>query len=602
MTARPFLPGMPLTPEHARQLEALAATLSPEEALWISGYLASLARHSPRPSPDAGQTSLLILYGSETGHAAALARRAEEKALARGLAVRSLDMADFRPQEIHDARHLLVLTSTHGDGDPPLAAADFYDFIQGRKAPRLESMKFAVLGLGDSSYERFCQTGKDLDQQLESLGAHRIHSRADCDVDYEAQAEAWFEAVLETFARDIPAAGTPAAAGHVPAFPLSSMIAAETPQFHINHPFPAAVLENLVLNGRGSDKETRHVELSLAGSGLNWEPGDSLGIVPENDPVLVEELLAALHLEAEEPVPDGEGEMPLVQALVRRYEITALTPGFIGLYGEAAGAGALKSLAEPDRQAELRHYMAGRQVIDVVTEFPVPGLDGKGFVAMLRKLQPRLYSLASSPAAYPEEAHLTVAVVRYRSHERGRLGVASAYLADRQGSDDRVPAYISVNKNFRLPADDSVPILMVGAGTGIAPFRAFLQEREARGAPGRNWLFFGDRRFRTDFLYQTEWQRSLKDGVLTRMDAAFSRDQDEKFYVQHRLLEGGREVYAWLEEGACFYVCGDAAHMAPDVHSALAAILAKEGGMGHERAEEYLKRLQKDKRYQRDVY
>jgi sulfite reductase (NADPH) flavoprotein alpha-component len=604
MTARPFLPGTPLTPEHAKQLDALIGTLSPEEALWISGYLASFARHGAqaagRAAKKAVPSPLLILYGSETGHSAALGRRAEEKARARGLAVRLMDMADFRPQEIHDLRHLLVLTSTHGDGDPPTAAVDFCDFILSRRAPRLEALKFAVLGLGDSSYEQFCRTGKELDRRLEALGARRIHARADLDVDYEAPAEAWLDAVLDAFGREIQEAGRPAIAP-LP-MPEGAPAEAQSPLYGPHRHFPAAVLENLILNGRRSDKETRHIELSLAGSGLTWEPGDSLGVMPENDPALVEEILSVLQLKAEHPVPGSEGEDSLARALARTYEITTLTPGFITLYGEAAGAQPLRALAAPEGKAELRRYMAGRQIIDVVTEFPCRGLDGKAFVAMLRRLQPRLYSLASSAAAYPEEAHLTVAVVRYRSQGRERRGVASAYLAGRTGSEDTVPVHVSSNRNFRLPADDSVPVIMVGAGTGVAPYRAFLQEREARGGPGRNWLFFGDRRFRTDFLYQTEWQRFLKDGRLTRMDVAFSRDQEEKIYVQHRLQEKGKDVYAWLEEGACLYVCGDAGQMAPDVHRALAALIAREGEMGKEAAVEYLKRLQKEKRYQRDVY
>ncbi|HZX30497.1 MAG TPA: assimilatory sulfite reductase (NADPH) flavoprotein subunit [Rhodocyclaceae bacterium] len=593
MTARPVLPGMTLTPEHARQLEALVKTLSPDEALWISGYLASFARHAVQAVPSPVRPALLILYGSETGHGAGLARLAEKKAAARGLAVRNMAMDDFRLQEFHEVGQLLVIASTHGDGDPPPAAVDFYDLVMGRKAPRLEGLKFAVLGLGDSTYERFCQTGKDLDQRLEALGAQRIQGRADCDVDYEAKADAWLDEVLEQFAREVPAQAAAAA-------PPSLLV--QDAQFDAHHPFAATVMENLILNGRGSEKETRHIELSLAGSGLAWEPGDSLGVLPENDPALVAELLAALDLRPDEPLAQEDGEIPLAEALTRRYEITALTPGFIGAYGEAAAAEPLGALAAPGKQADLRQYMAGRQVIDVVTEFPARGLDGKAFAAMLRKMQPRLYSLASSAAAYPEEAHLTVAVVRYHSHGRKRQGLASAYLADRVGSDGKVPVYVSSNKNFRLPADDSVPLIMVGAGTGVAPFRAFLQERQARGAKGRNWLFFGDRRFRTDFLYQVEWQRFLKDGLLTRMDVAFSRDQAEKVYVQHRLLEKGKEVFAWLEEGACLYVCGDASHMAPDVHRALAAIVVREGGMDAEAAEEYLKRLHKERRYQRDVY
>lgn len=607
MTARPFPPGMPLTPENARRLDELVAHLTAEEALWVSGYLAGFARHARQPAAVPATSGslqpLLILYGSETGHAEALARHAAEQAQARGLPVRCLDLADFRLQELKEVRHLLLFTSTYGDGDPPVNAVDFHEFVHGRKAPRLEGMKFAVLGLGDSSYERFCQTAKDCDHRFAALGATRLHERADCDVDYERQAGEWIDAALAAFERDLQAAQQPAVAP-APRPTLATAIMAGTAarRFDPKHPYPATIIANLLLNGRGSDKETRHIELSLAGSGLSWEPGDSLGILPENDAAVVDELLAALGLDGDAPVPDGAGgEMPLVQALVRCHEVTTLTPRFIELYGAAAGAEALRRLAAAGHQAALRKYLAGRHIIDVATEFPAPGLDAAAFTAMLRPLQPRLYSLACSPAAYPEEAHLTVAVVRYATHGRPRRGVASNYL-ERRGIDDAVPVHIAANKNFRLPAEPSAPIIMVGAGTGVAPFRAFLQHRQAAGAPGRNWLFFGDRRFRTDFLYQLEWQRLIRDKLLTRMDVAFSRDQEDKVYVQHRLLEQGRVVYAWLQEGAAVYVCGDASRMAPDVHSALTAVLAQHGGMSRERAEEYLKQLQRDKRYQRDVY
>lgn len=619
MTARPLIAGAPLTPEHARQLEQLIATLSAEEALWISGYLASFARPpAPQPMPVpavAGMPPLLVLYASETGHAADLAEQAAQAARARGLPARDVDMADFRPQELREVRHLLVIASTHGDGDPPGTAADFCEFLLGRKAPRLERAKFAVLALGDASYEHFCQTGKALDARLEELGATRLQPRLDCDVDYEQPAAAWIATALAAFAAEMQApaaasaaagvagtpAPTPAAAAAAAVTPVRVPVAMPARQYDQKRPFPATVLDNLVLNGRGSDKETRHIELSLADSGLSWEPGDSLGVLPENDPALVDELMALLALDAGESVPAGGEQLPLATALACRYELTALTPRFVELYADAARALELRALAEPGREAELRAYMAGRQLIDLVGAHPVPGLGGKAFTAMLRPLQPRLYSLASSAAAYPEEAHLTVAVVRYESHGRSRQGVASAFLAARR-ADDTVPVHISANKNFRLPADPNAPIIMVGAGTGVAPFRAFVQEREAIGAGGRNWLVFGDRRLRTDFLYQSEWLRWLKDGRLTRMDVAFSRDQAEKVYVQHRLLENAREVWAWLQEGASLYVCGDAARMAPDVHAALAAVAAREGGLDGERAEDWLKQLQKARRYQRDVY
>lgn len=600
----------PLTSEHARQLDGLLETLSPEEAIWISGYLAGFVRrvqpaNAAPAAPAAGGAPITIVYGSETGHAAALAERAGELARQKGLTATVVDTADFRPQDLKGVKRLVVVTSTHGEGSPPDTAADFYEFLHGRKAPRLEGVKFAVLGLGDSTYEHFCQTGKDIDKRLQELGAERVHARADCDVDYEDQANAWIEAVVGFFSKeDGPSApklsvvqGT--GAGAVPS-------ASPHPQAAVVHdaknPFPATILESIVLNGRGSDKETRHIELSLEGSGLTYEPGDSLGVVPQNDPDMVEALIEALKLDGEERVPAGAAEVPLREALARHYEITALTPRFLELYGNAAEAGKLRALTAAETRSELMAYLAGRQVIDVVTEFPVEGLGGKALTEMLRRLQPRLYSLASSPAAYPDEAHLTVSVVRYDSHGRHRKGVASTYLAERRDLDETVPVYVERNKNFRLPADGSTPIIMVGAGTGVAPFRAFLQHRQETGAAGRNWLIFGERRFRTDFLYQLEWQRFLKDGVLSRMDVAFSRDQEKKVYVQHRVLEKGRDIYAWFEEGAHLYVCGDANGMAPDLHAALVDVFQREGGMSREQAEDRLKALQREKRYQRDVY
>ncbi|WP_119460002.1 assimilatory sulfite reductase (NADPH) flavoprotein subunit [Rhodospirillaceae bacterium SYSU D60014] len=599
----------PLTSEHAQQLDGLIETLSPEEAIWISGYLAGFVRRAQSAAqaanvaPAASSTPILIVYGSETGHAAALAERTGELARQKGLFATVKDTAEFRPQDLKAVKRLVVVTSTHGEGTPPDTAADFYEFLHGRKAPKLDGVKFAVLGLGDSTYEHFCQTGKDVDKRLQELGAERIHARADCDVDYEDQADQWIEAVLGFFTKE-DGPSTPKLSV-VQGSGTTGASATAHPQhvYGAKNPFPATLLESITLNGRGSDKETRHIELSLADSGLTYEPGDSLGVVPQNDPAMVDELIEALKLDSEERVPLGSaGEAPLREALSHHYEITVLTPRFLELYGGAAEAATLRSLTAAGNRSELMAYTAGRQVIDVVTEFPVEGLGGKALVEMLRRLQPRLYSLASSLEAYPEEAHLTVSVVRYDSHGRKRKGVASAHLAERCELDGTVPVYVEHNKNFRLPADGSAPVIMVGAGTGVAPFRSFLQHREAADASGRNWLFFGERHFRTDFLYQLEWQRFLKDGLLNRMDVAFSRDQDEKVYVQRRLLERGREVYGWLEEGAHLYVCGDANGMAPDVHAALIAILGREGGLAPEQAEDYLKRLQREKRYQRDVY
>jgi sulfite reductase (NADPH) flavoprotein alpha-component len=599
----------PLTPEHAQQLDELLANMSAEELLWVSGYLAGFIRQLRPPVAVAAAVApaahpITILYGSQTGHAAELAKHMEKLAQQNGLTARAVDMAVFRPQELKQVRRLVLIASTYGDGQPPDSAASFYEFLHSRKAPRLEGVKFSVLGLGDSTYAKFCQTAQDFDSRLEALGAERIRERAVCDVDYKAEAAAWIKAVVGIFSQEIKDATESSATLRSPVAGASTASTTEAGSELIDseHPFPATILDSIVLNGRGSDKETRHIELSLEGSGLVYEPGDSLGVVAENDPAVVQELIEALRLKPEEPVPDGTGDVPLAMALARHYEITTITPRFVERYAEAADAARLRTLVQPENRSDLFAYLYGRHIIDLVEEFPAGGLDGKTFVAMLRRLQPRLYSLASSQAAYPEEAHLTVAIVRYQNNGRIHKGVASSYLAERRSIDDTVLVYRERSEHFRLPANGATPIILVGAGTGIAPFRAFLQEREAAGSTGRSWIFFGDRHFRTDFLYQLEWQQFLKDGTLSRMDVAFSRDQENKIYVQHRLLEQGREVYAWLEDGAVLYVCGDANRMAPDVHEALLAIVAREGGMSREQADEYIKRLQQEKRYQRDVY
>jgi sulfite reductase (NADPH) flavoprotein alpha-component len=597
----------PLTPEHAQQLEALLATLSPEEMLWVCGYLAGMTRqlHQAVAIPAAVVPTvppLTILYGSQTGHAAELAKQMVKLAQQNGLAAHAVDMAVFRPPELKQVRQLAVLVSTYGDGKPPDLATNFYEFLHSRKAPKLEGMKFAVLGLGDSTYVNFCQTGKDFDVRLEALGAERIHERAVCDLDYKAEAGVWIQSVLGKFAQEIKGAAESSVASRSSVGVAASAAETDAEFSDSMHPYPALILDSIVLNGRGSDKETRHIELSLESSGLVYEPGDSLGVVVENDPVVVNELIEALRLKPEEPVPDGTRDVSLETALARHYEITTVTPRFVERYAELADAVALRTLVQPENRGDLFAYLYGRHIIDVIQEFPAGGFDGKSLVAMLRKLQPRLYSLASSLAAYPGEAHLTVAVVRYESHGRMHKGVASAYLAERRSIDDTILVYRERNENFRLPANGTAPIIMVGAGTGIAPFRAFLQERQAVGSSGRSWLFFGDRHFRSDFLYQIEWQQMLTDGALSRMDVAFSRDQENKIYVQHRMLERAKEFYAWLEDGATLYVCGDANRMAPDVHEALLAILEREGGMSREQAEEYVLRMQQEKRYQRDVY
>jgi len=602
------LPGSLLNAEQWQHINGLATSVTREQAIWISGYFTGLGHHARSAvalaeigvgdrvveqslaAASPATRTVTVLFGTETGNSKGLAQSLAEAAKARGSTVRLVDMADYKTRALKDEQDLLVVTSTHGEGDPPQSAVEFFEFLEGRKAPRLPQLRFAVLALGDSTYERYCEAGKRIDRRLEELGAQRLAERVDCDVDYEDAAAAWIAAVVQRLAPPDGAAKSAAA-------PATAVAA----RFDKKNPFAAAVIDNIVLTGRGSTKETRHIELSLADSGLSYQPGDALGIVPKNDPALVAALLERLSLPADAQVALKKGTAPLGEALTSHFEITAATPRFLDHWAAITGAKELEHLRAPDQAEARAAFLHTHHVLDIVTRFPALGLAAEQFVAGLRPLQPRLYSIASSLAAVPDEAHLTVSTVRYLLHDLPRTGVASGYLASLTDADATLPVYVQPNEHFRLP-DDDAPILMIGAGTGVAPYRAFVQEREARGAAGRSWLFFGERNFRSDFLYQVEWHEWLKTKILTRIDLAFSRDATPKTYVQDKLRRQGRDVYAWLEEGAHIYVCGDAAQMAPDVHSALIDIVAEHGGLGREEADAYLVGLQRDRRYQRDVY
>ncbi|MCG7602024.1 assimilatory sulfite reductase (NADPH) flavoprotein subunit [Halomonas sp. McH1-25] len=591
----------PLSADQAQRLNEALAGLSTDQMTWLSGYLAGLSAQStttPPPPHTAGEPSapeIVVLYGSQTGNAEGVAEQAVERAKARGFPVRLADMADFGKKELKEPLNLMVVVSTQGDGDPPDTAEGFYEFMHGRKAPKLdERTRFAVLSLGDSSYEHYCQTGKDFDARLEALGASRIHDRTDCDVDYEETAERWIEAVLDRYAE---LSGGPDRANRIQATAAASP--SQEAAYSKKNPFQAEVLESVVLNGRGSDKETHHIELSLEGSGLSYEPGDAIGIVPQNDPRYVDELIDRLRMDADCDLGDGRC---LRDALLTEYEVTTLTRPFLEHWAEVSEAAELRRLMDQESRNELRDWIEGRHIIDVIEHFPVERIDAETLTKALRKLPPRLYSIASSYQADPDEVHLTVGIVRYETHGRSRGGVTTTYLADRIKPGDSVPIYVDRNKNFKLPQNDDTPIIMVGPGTGIAPFRAFLQERDERDAQGRNWLFFGDRHFRSDFLYQSELLNYRKKGLLNRLDVAFSRDQANKVYVQDRMRENARELYAWLQEGAHFYVCGDGERMAADVHRALIDSVRDAGGFDDDGAAEYVRELQQAKRYQRDVY
>jgi sulfite reductase (NADPH) flavoprotein alpha-component len=591
-----------LSIEQWQHLEALVGSLSHEQARWISGYFAGLDAGLLRAGGTAASAvvapqarTLTILYGTETGNSRALAKTLATEAGERGLATKLADLSDYKVRHLKDEQDILFLVSTYGEGDPPQPAVGFFEFLEGPRAPRLEGVRYSVLALGDSTYEKYCEAGKRIDRRLEELGATRFADRVDCDVDYEELAAEWSGKLIELLAEDniVPDA---MAARRPFARPAQG-----APVHDKHHPYPATVLENIRIVGRYSTKETRHVELDLTGSGLTYEPGDSLGIMPSNSARVVEELLEATGLSGDEEVTVKNSSISLASALTNRFEITTASPRFIQQWATLSGARDLGALLEADLSGECVRFLKQHHVIDIVRRFPSTGIAAESLLAGLRPLQPRLYSIASSQAAVGDEAHLTVAPLRYELHGNTREGVASTHIADRLDMGATIPVYAQENPHFRLPADD-VPIVMVGPGTGVAPFRAFLQEREVRAAKGRSWLFFGERNLRSDFLYQLEWLQWLKDGVLTRLDAAFSRDGADKVYVQHRMMEQARELYSWLEEGAHFYVCGDEKNMSRDVHETLLQVIARESGQSREAAEAYVARLAADHRYQRDIY
>ncbi|MCY7849773.1 assimilatory sulfite reductase (NADPH) flavoprotein subunit [Bacillus haynesii] len=601
----------PFNQEQAELLNRLLPTLTASQKAWLSGYLAAVQTADaaaaletlPAEAPAASTAQpvskeVTILFGSQTGNAQGLAENAAKKLTERGFQVTVSAMSDFKPNQLKKLKNLLIVVSTHGEGDPPDNALSFHEFLHGRRAPKLDDLRYSVLALGDTSYEFFCQTGKEFDQRLGELGGTRLHPRVDCDLDYDEPAAAWLDGVISSLNE-----GQEQGASSAPAQTAAPQAAGGETVYSRKNPFRAEVLENLNLNGRGSNKETRHLELSLEGSGLTYEPGDALGIFPENDPELVDMLLAELKWDPNVTITVDQGEnLSLKEALTSYFEITVLTKKFIQQAAELIGNEKLRELVAPENADQLKAYIAGRDLIDFVRDFGPIAAAPQEFVSILRKIPPRLYSIASSFAANPDEVHLTIGAVRYNTHGRDRKGVCSVLCAERLQSGDTLPVFIQPNKNFKLPENPEAPIIMVGPGTGVAPFRSFMQEREETGAPGKSWMFFGDQHFVTDFLYQTEWQKWLSDGVLTKMDVAFSRDTEEKVYVQHRMLEHSKELFEWLEEGAAFYVCGDKNNMAKDVQNALLEIIEKEGGKSREEAEAYLAEMKKQKRYQRDVY
>jgi sulfite reductase (NADPH) flavoprotein alpha-component len=591
----------PLTEDRLAALARVTDGLDTNGLWWLSGYAAGLASRGvagvqtvTAPLADATPAGrLTIVYGSQTGNARRVAERLARQSEAAGLPVRLLRADAYPTRELKDERTLYLVISTQGDGDPPDDARALVEFIAGKRAPELKQLRYAVLGLGDSSYPQFCAIGNRLDARLAELGATRLLPRADADLDLDTVAEPWLTQALAKAKESLKPAAPLATV--TPLRPLQA-----TPAHGRDAPFAAELLANQRLTARGSTKDVRHVELSLEGSGLHYEPGDALGLWPVNPPALVEAILRTAELDGDTVVEHGGQSRPLRQWLGEKRELTKLARPFVASHAAQSRSEELNRLLAPDQQPALAALLNEAQVLDLLRRHPAHW-SPEELVAALRPLTPRLYSIASSQKHVGDEVHLTVAHVEYDHGDGLRWGAASNHFA-RSEEGARLPVFIEHNERFRLPADAARDVIMIGPGTGVAPFRAFVQERAATGAAGRNWLFFGNPHFRSDFLYQVEWQQALKDGTLHRFDLAFSRDQANKIYVQDRLRERGRELFEWLEGGAHLYVCGDATRMAKDVHAALRDVVAERGGKSAEDAEDYLNTLQQQGRYARDVY
>lgn len=585
----------PFSADDLAALNAIVGRSTSEQRAWLAGFLAgydsaqsgtvSASLHAaPAATAPRPRIPVTLLYGSESGNAEGLALKAKKTAAKLGYDAKVADMADVEPALLAKMQNVIVFVSTWGEGDPPQRAADFYKGLMDDAAPRLDGLQFSVLALGDTAYADFCATGRKIDARLETLGARRIADRIDLDLDFAKSAADWTEKALSALKPaeddrvvrvDFKSTGTAIGAGEYET---------DEPIYTADAPAEAEISALVNLNGTGSTRETWHVELSVADDAFRYQPGDAIGVVPQNDPELAAQLLNATGLAS-----DGG----LLKTLVDRFDITTLSRPVVQAYAKLTGRADVSGLSEPEA---FSAYAADRQLVDLFADHPEK-LSPQQLTGLLRPLPGRLYSVASSLAAHEGEAHLLVGAVRWQSHGRKRNGVASTFFADRRKVGQSARIYVKPNRHFRLPADGNRPIIMIGAGTGLAPYRGFVEQRLADGATGKSWLFFGERNYTNDFLYQLEWQDHLATGALTRIDLAFSRDQPEKIYVQHRLLQRRDEVKGWLDDGAHLYVCGDEKGMAKDVEAALIEILG-----GPEKGAMALSGLRKAGRYQRDVY
>ncbi len=581
--------------------------LAPLQLAWLSGYCWAKAQGLPSNTAgvpattqaittaptNAAPFSVTVLAASQTGNAKSVAQQLSERLKNEGINTTFYSAKDYKAKNIADEHTLIFITSTQGEGEPPEEGVVLYKLLHGKKAPQLKQLEYAVLGLGDSSYPNFCQAGKDFDQRFAELGAQRLLERTDTDLDFQATANQWIEQVVALLKTKANNAIPVVASASSPATTIASST------YSKNQPFSATLLTNQKITAHQAEKDVRHIELDLTGSGLQYQAGDALGIWFDNDPALVQEILQLTGLTGEEQIHLAEQSLSLTQALQSHLELTQNTPAFVKAYADLAHHEALKQIASD--AGTLQTYVQNTPIVDVLHQFPST-LSAEQLISLLRPLTPRLYSIASSQAEVGEEVHLSVGVVRFEHEGRARAGAASSFLAERVAEDETVRVFIEPNEGFRLPKDNTKPIIMIGSGTGIAPFRAFVQQRAAEEAEGKNWLIFGNQRFTQDFLYQLEWQQFVKDGFLHKYDFAWSRDQQEKVYVQHKIRQQAATLWQWLQEGAYLYVCGDASRMAKDVEDALIDVIAEQGKLNRDDAEEYLNELRENHRYQRDVY
>jgi sulfite reductase (NADPH) flavoprotein alpha-component len=604
---------MQTTPTNAAPIIPDTAPFSAEQRAWLNGFLAgvfattqSTAIVDPPPS-----LKIAVLYASQSGTAEGLARKVAKELKAKGHIASLASLEGYTPAALAEERYVILIASTYGEGDAPDGVQPFYQKLCVEHFPRYQDLTYCVLALGDTHYEHFCKFGADLDSKLAALGAVKLLDRVDCDVDLDETFAGWKQqllARLEALVAARPArSGPPSINGLTNGRPASAALMPSTGALSNaptrEKPFLAPLVDKRPLTGGSSTKLTMHMAFSIADADLRYEAGDACGVIPQNDLALVDEIIGALSFSPQAPVllPKA-GSTSLADALANHLQITRLTRKMIEAYATIGNCRDLFALLAPEQQAHLEKYTWDRGLVDLVHDYPGVLHNPADLVAMLPKLTPRLYSISSSPAAHAGEVHATIAVVRYRSHNRERGGVCSTLLADRTATGERRPIYIQPNKKFRLPADSAAPIVMIGPGTGIAPFRGFLHERRAVGATGKNWLFFGERSASSDFLYREELESMLADGHLTQLDTAFSRDQQEKIYVQDRMQQHAAQLWAWMEDGASIYVCGDASRMAKDVHAALMTVVKTQGGMDYDAAENYVQTMKEQHRYHRDVY